>query len=269
MKKAVLVSCWRSRRSSCPATALARIRSGTSRSTATARSSLSGRARLRPLRPRPGRDPHRPGGRRGRAPGFAARVAERLVLELDGRRVALVPLEHEVASGPGPAASTRSASTPSSRAAGAEGRTLEFHDPNFERRLGWKEVVVVASGRRRSAPPPTCRRRARATRCAPTPRPSLLTARRELRRVEYEPGERAGDAAAAGRVDAGGSERWWRLRVAHRARRPRCRRRPRLAARGDVLGRGARAHARARQGDRRRLPRRHARDRAARCSCSA
>jgi nickel/cobalt transporter (NicO) family protein len=81
-----------------------------------------------------------------RAPGFAETVAEQLVLELDGSRVPLVPLEHAVRAQPGAGGlDTLRFDAVFAAPAGAAGRALEFRDLNFERRLGWKEVVVVAS----------------------------------------------------------------------------------------------------------------------------
>jgi ABC-type nickel/cobalt efflux system permease component RcnA len=81
-----------------------------------------------------------------RAPGFAATVAANLVLELDGRRVALTPVDHSVRARPGAGGlDTLRFDAVFAAPAGATGRTLEFHDLNFERRLGWKEVVVVPS----------------------------------------------------------------------------------------------------------------------------
>jgi nickel/cobalt transporter (NicO) family protein len=81
-----------------------------------------------------------------RAPGFAETVAEQLVLELDGSRVPLVPLEHAVLAQPGAGGlDTLRFDAVFAAPAGAAGRTLEFRDLNFERRLGWKELVVVAS----------------------------------------------------------------------------------------------------------------------------
>ncbi len=81
-----------------------------------------------------------------RAPGFARQVADRLVLELDGRRVGLVPLEHAVGAQPGAGGlETLRFDAVFAAPAGTEGRALSFRDANFERRLGWKEIVVRAS----------------------------------------------------------------------------------------------------------------------------
>jgi nickel/cobalt transporter (NicO) family protein len=81
-----------------------------------------------------------------RAAGFADRVAENLVLELDGERVPLVGLRHTVAARPGAGGlETLRFDAVFAAPAGAEGRTLTYRDLNFERRLGWKEIVVTAS----------------------------------------------------------------------------------------------------------------------------
>ena len=81
-----------------------------------------------------------------RAPGFAAAVADRLVLELDGRRVALTPLEHRVQARPGAGGlETLRFDAVFAAPEGSSGRMLAFRDLNFERRLGWKEIVAVAT----------------------------------------------------------------------------------------------------------------------------
>ena len=82
-----------------------------------------------------------------RAPGFAAAVADRLVLELDGRRVTLAPLEQRVQARAGAGGlETLRFDAVFAAPEGSSGRMLVFRDLNFERRLGWKEIVVTASG---------------------------------------------------------------------------------------------------------------------------
>lgn len=82
-----------------------------------------------------------------RGPGFAARIAEGLVLELDGSRVRLAPLRHRVAASPGAGGlDTLRFDAVFAAPAEAAGRELAFRDTNFERRIGWKEVVVHAGG---------------------------------------------------------------------------------------------------------------------------
>jgi nickel/cobalt exporter len=88
-------------------------------------------------------------GERVRAPGFPGVVARRLVLELGGTRVSLVPLRQVLSEKPGAGglptlrfeAVFRAQPAPV-RLSGE--RTLVFHDTNFADRIGWKEVVVRA-----------------------------------------------------------------------------------------------------------------------------
>jgi nickel/cobalt transporter (NicO) family protein len=147
-----------------------------------------------------------------RAPGFAETVAERLVLELDGGRVPLVPLEHAVRAEPGAGGlETLRFDAVFAAPAGAAGRRLEFRDLNFERRLGWKEVVVVAADGARllssDAPPAST---SNALRTYPD---DLLSSPLDVSSatVEYEPGPGPGTvpSLAAGPVEpasAGGFE---------------------------------------------------------------
>lgn len=80
-----------------------------------------------------------------RAPGFPARVARELVLELDGRPVRLVPVEHKLEQRPGAGGLPTLRFDAVYRADGAPaGGKLVFHDHNFERRIGWREVVARA-----------------------------------------------------------------------------------------------------------------------------
>jgi nickel/cobalt transporter (NicO) family protein len=97
-------------------------------------------------------------GARVRAAGFPSKVAQGLVLELDGKRVALVPLEHKLSERPGAGGLPTLRFEAVFRATEAAGTTeLVFHDANFSSRIGWKEVVLHASGgasvRSSSAPP--------------------------------------------------------------------------------------------------------------------
>jgi nickel/cobalt transporter (NicO) family protein len=84
-------------------------------------------------------------GEEVRAPGFAQRVAEGLELRVDGRRVALAPLEYKVQERPGAGglATLRFDGVFAAPRDGS-GRTLVFRDTNFSSRIGWKEVVVRA-----------------------------------------------------------------------------------------------------------------------------
>jgi len=130
-----------------------------------------------------------------RASGFAETVAERLVLELDGRRVPLAPVEHTVQAVPGVGGLEKLRFDAVFAAPeGAQGRTLAFRDLNFERRLGWKEVVVIASGGTRlesSDAPATST--SNGLRAYP---PDLLASPLDVSsaRVEYEPGGGPGTA---------------------------------------------------------------------------
>jgi nickel/cobalt exporter len=81
-----------------------------------------------------------------RAPSFAAKVGQGLVLELDGRRAALVPVEHKVVERPGAGGLKTLRFDGVYKAQPVpESQRLVFDDTNFSRRLGWKEVVVRAS----------------------------------------------------------------------------------------------------------------------------
>jgi nickel/cobalt transporter (NicO) family protein len=124
-----------------------------------------------------------------RAPGFARQVADRLVLELDGRRVELEPLEHRVQAQAGEGGlDTLRFDAVFAAPAGVEGRTLSYRDSIFERRLGWRELVVVASDGARivSSDVPTADV-SNALRSYPedllSSPPDVTTAR-----IEYEPG---------------------------------------------------------------------------------
>ena len=80
-----------------------------------------------------------------RAPGFAQHVVDALQLEVDGRRVALAPVEHEVRERPGAGGlATLRFDGLFAAPEGSSGRTLVFRDTNFSGRIGWKEVVVRA-----------------------------------------------------------------------------------------------------------------------------
>jgi nickel/cobalt transporter (NicO) family protein len=83
-------------------------------------------------------------GERVRAPGFAATVGRRLMLHVDGRRIALAPVEHTVASRPG-AGGLDTLRFEAVYEANAGGGKVVFRDANFSNRLGWKEIVVRAS----------------------------------------------------------------------------------------------------------------------------
>ena len=148
------------------------IRSGTSPSTATAASSCRASSVYVHYVLDLAEIPTVQEGDAVRAPGFAERVGERLVLEVDGQRVPLVPVEHKVDSGtPGPAGSRRCASRRSTRPTRPpEGSKLVFHDTNF------RSSARLEGGRRPrlGGRPHRVLHRAgderRATRSAPIPR---------------------------------------------------------------------------------------------------
>jgi nickel/cobalt transporter (NicO) family protein len=146
-----------------------------------------------------------------RAPGFAETVAERLVLELDGRRAPLVPLERAVRVQPGAGGlETLRFDAVFAAPEGAAGRTLEFRDLNFERRLGWKEVVVVASaGARLLASDAPSTSASDALRAYPD---DLLSSPLDVSSasVEYEPGSGPGKPPTleAGSVEPASSGRF-------------------------------------------------------------
>jgi len=91
-------------------------------------------------------------GGRVRAAGFDSEVAQRLELVLDGRRVELVPVTHEVSERPGAGGLPTMRFEAVYRALARDGDALDpdaatglvFHDTNFATRIGWKEVVVRA-----------------------------------------------------------------------------------------------------------------------------
>ena len=130
-----------------------RTRSGTSRSTASAGSSLR-RPRLRQLRPRPGRDPGLPGAAKSRraASGLRARGSPRgSTRELDGRSGrAHSARRTRSPSRPGRPACTRFASR-RLRGRRERGAEVALRRQNFAGRIGWHEVVVRPRRRRADA----------------------------------------------------------------------------------------------------------------------
>ena len=82
-------------------------------------------------------------GARVREPDFAAVLARRLHLELDGRRAPLRPLDRRVEERDGPGGLRTLRFEAVYRAAGA-GTDVSLVDRNFESRAGWRELVVTA-----------------------------------------------------------------------------------------------------------------------------
>jgi ABC-type nickel/cobalt efflux system permease component RcnA len=84
-------------------------------------------------------------GARVRAAGFPAEIARRLELDLNGRHVALVPVQHKLSERPGAGGLPTLRFEAIFRASGPVGTSrLVFHDTNFADRIGWKEIVVRA-----------------------------------------------------------------------------------------------------------------------------
>jgi nickel/cobalt transporter (NicO) family protein len=84
-----------------------------------------------------------------RAPAFPSELGRRLVLELGGRPIALVPVKHELSARPGAGGLPTLRFEAIFRAQFGSRKpqaatTLVFHDTNFADRIGWKEVVVRA-----------------------------------------------------------------------------------------------------------------------------
>ena len=78
-----------------------------------------------------------------RAPGFAARLARSLQLEIDGRRAVLRALARNVHERPG-AGGLPTLRFEAVYDAGLAGRSLTFRDQSFPGRIGWREIVVRA-----------------------------------------------------------------------------------------------------------------------------
>ena len=198
-----------------------------------------------------------------RATGFDAEVARRLDLELDGRRAELVPVKHKVSERPG------AGGLPTLRFEAVyrvtdpgDSSSLVFHDTNFAGgSAGGRSSSELLTGRASSHP--TSRPRARATSFAPTR--GTCCARRSMSPPPAH-GSSSGPAReprllSRARLHPSGrrgrSSRWLNGE-------PRSRRSPPVASHRRVLGRRPCAEPRAREGDGRRVPRRLARDSAAR-----
>ncbi|HEY7380729.1 MAG TPA: hypothetical protein VH572_05925 [Gaiella sp.] len=78
-----------------------------------------------------------------RAPGYAAVLARRLELTLDGRRVPLRVVERRVAARPG-AGGLETLRFDAVYEAVGTGTRIAFRDRSFESRAGWREIVVRA-----------------------------------------------------------------------------------------------------------------------------
>ena len=82
-------------------------------------------------------------GREVREPGYADRLAEKLVLTLDGRRAPLEVVERRIATRPGAGGLPTLRLDVVYRAAG-QGRELRFEDRTFPERIGWREATLSA-----------------------------------------------------------------------------------------------------------------------------
>jgi ABC-type nickel/cobalt efflux system permease component RcnA len=151
-------------------------------------------------------------GDRVRAPGFAAELGRGLVLEVDGRRVSLVPVEHKLVARPGAGGLETLRFDGVYEARGrVVGTRLVFHDTNFASRAGWKEVVVLArDGARVVSSSVPARSASDELRAYPR---DLLQAPLDVSSAEvrYEPGTDAGSppelrSAAAPKREDGGFE---------------------------------------------------------------
>ena len=215
------------------------------------------RSRLCPLRARPGRDPDVPARAHvSVGPPSRGRRARNLELRLDGRRAQLRCSSAASPSGPARAAS-KTLRFDAVYVAAGPGRTtsLAAHVPRSQLRLADRLEGGRRPGRRRGSAP---RRRASPLRVASNgaPRvPGRATPLAARRHAQPRLPSRSGTVPARApplRGEAAADTRERRLRVARVARRPLARRDPALARGCCLLGRGPRAHAGPRQGDRRR-----------------
>jgi nickel/cobalt transporter (NicO) family protein len=82
-------------------------------------------------------------GREVRGRGYPARLARELELRVDGRRIALRPLERRVVASPG-AGGLETLRLDVVYEAAASGEELSFRDRSFPGRIGWREVTLGA-----------------------------------------------------------------------------------------------------------------------------
>jgi len=133
-----------------------------------------------------------------RSPGFARRVADDLVLEIDGRRARLTPVEHEVTAAEGAGGLETLRFDAVFAAEGSTGSALVLRDENFAGRLGWREVVARAEeGARIVSSTAPAESASDGLRAYPS---DLLSSPLDVReaRVAYEPGSSAGEAPSLG-----------------------------------------------------------------------
>ena len=122
-----------------------------------------------------------------RAPTFAATVARRLELRLDGARIDLTPLSHRLVTRAG-AGGLTTLRFEAVFSAPASGRSLSFADRVFPARIGWREVTITArdGARLQQASVPSASR-SNELRSYPT---ELLSSPLDVRSAEarFEPG---------------------------------------------------------------------------------
>jgi len=83
-------------------------------------------------------------GKELRSAGYPARLAQKLVLMLDGRRAALDVVDSRVALRPGAGGLKTLRLDVVYRAVAASGGALTFDDRSFADRIGWREVTLIA-----------------------------------------------------------------------------------------------------------------------------
>ena len=154
-----------------------------------------------------------------RSPEFARRLADDLVLEIDGRRARLTPVEHEATSSEGAGGLETLRFDAVYEAEAAPGSSLAFRDESFDGRLGWREIVVRAEeGTQIASSSAPAESVSGGLRSYPS---DLLSSPLDVReaRVEYEPGSSAGPRSVARRLvrprarSGRGSSRWSRRRT--------------------------------------------------------
>ena len=244
-----------------------RIRSATSRSTATAGSSSRGTASTCTT------SSTSPRSRAPRRATVFAGPTHRSPRDGLGREEARRPARAAQAARRGRPRGRRPAGLETSSLRGRLGRgrgrrgSLAFRDENYSNRRGWREVVVHAErgAQLESSSVPATSSGARAHGVPPAGSPSRST----LPRQPLPTGRALSPATppAVGELGPGGT-RDVGLRVDRRAR-AHARLRAAVARAGRLLGRRPRARRRSREGDRRRLPRRHSGHGRARARCSA
>ena len=129
-----------------------------------------------------------------RAPEFARRLADDLVLEIDGRRTRLMPVEHEITPIEGAGGLETLRFDAVFAAEESRGSSLVFRDESFDGRLGWREIVVRADeGARIVSSSAPAEGVTDGLRSYPS---ELLSSPLDVReaRVEFDPGSSAGTA---------------------------------------------------------------------------